>query len=51
MTRLPWRVPERRFASRGGKASAKALTAAERTAIGKKGAEEWYSKVKMRTGA
>lgn len=36
------------FASRGGKARAKALTAKERTAIGKKGAEILWSKGKRR---
>lgn len=34
------------FASRGGKARAKALTAKERTAIGKKGAKARWSKKK-----
>jgi len=34
------------FASRGGKARAKALTAKERTAIGKKGAEVRWGKTK-----
>lgn len=36
------------FASRGGKARAKALAAKERTAIGKKGAEILWSKGKRR---
>jgi hypothetical protein len=38
------------FASRGGKARAKVLTAKERTAIGKKGAEARWSKRKQKLG-
>lgn len=38
----------RSFASRGGKARAKALTAKERTAIGIKGAEARWAKSKRR---
>jgi hypothetical protein len=39
------------FASRGGKARAKALTAKERTAIGKKGAEARWAKLNRRSSA
>jgi hypothetical protein len=37
------------FASRGGEARAKALTAKERTAIGKKGAEARWAKKRKPT--